>query len=157
MPTESDAFFATLRSGLLGHAVSFRRLACDSLLLYIDCEPGDLGGITIWFEPIWHVRGPGGVLLGSRQVAEASDTEEAMAAVADGALAPLLGRRIEGVVVDSLTFDLGVSFEGSYGVFTFVADATADQSWHIRENATGDRLKGSPRGLAVVTGKRTTP
>src|SRR4051794_20702831 len=131
MLTEPDAYFATLRSGLLGHAVSFRRLACDCLLLYFGCEPGDPSGITIWFNPIWHLRGPGGALLGSMQVAEASDTEEAMASVADGPFAPLIGRRTQGIAIDPLTFDLGVSFEGGYGVYTFVADATADESWHI--------------------------
>src|SRR5262245_18894426 len=64
MLTEPDDFFETLRRGLLGHAVSFRRLAGDSLLLYIECEPGDPSGITLWLEPVWHLRGPGGGAAG---------------------------------------------------------------------------------------------
>jgi hypothetical protein len=114
-----------------------------------DCHPGDACGMTIWFEPIWHLRGPEKVLLGSMQAAEASDSEEAMATVADGPLHPLIGRLIEIIAINPLTFDLSVSFEGGYKVCTFAADATADESWHIRENATGTRLKGSPRGLTV--------
>lgn len=150
MPTDPDALFSTLIGGLMGHTISYRRLACDSLLLFVGCEPGDQSGLTIWLEPIWHLRGPGGVLLGSMQVAEACESEEAMSAVADAPLALLLGKRIEGVVVDPQTFDLGVSFEEGYGIFTFVADATTDESWHIRENVSGNRLKGSPRGLDIV-------
>jgi hypothetical protein len=154
MATNPDTFFEKLRSGLLGNRVSFRRLACDTLLLYVGCEPGDRKGITIWFDPIWHLRGPGGVLLGSMQVAEASDSEEAMAAVADEPMAPLLGRLIEGVAIDPMTFDLSVGFEGGYCVCTFAAHAKTDESWHIRENATGARLKGSPMGLTVQPGRQ---
>ena len=149
MITESGRLFEEIRGRILGSTVSHRRLACDSLLLYLDCEPGDGGGITIWFEPIWHLRGPYGVLLGSMQVAAACGAEDAMAAVADGPLAPLLGRSIEGVAIDPLTFDLSISVDGGYNICTFVADAAVDESWHIRENATGIRLRGSPGGLSV--------
>jgi hypothetical protein len=149
MMTEPGRILEQVRGRILGSKVSYRRLASDSLLLYLDCEPGDGGGITIWFEPIWHLRGPDGVLLGSMQVAAACGSEDAMAAIADGPLAPLLGRYIEGVAIDTLTFDLSISLVGRYKVCTFVADATVDESWHIRENATGTRLRGSPGGLFV--------
>jgi hypothetical protein len=149
MVTEPGLFFEELQGRILGRKVSYRRLACDSLLLYLDCQPGDGSGLTIWFEPIWHLRGPDGVLLGSMQVAAACDSEEAMSAVADGPLEPLLGRSIEGVAIDPLTFDLTVCLAGGYSVCTFAADATVDESWHIRENASGTRLEGSPRGLSI--------
>jgi hypothetical protein len=150
-PGPPGQFFADLRGQLLGRKVSYRRLAADSLLLYIDCEPGDGRGFTLWFEPIWHFRGPEGVLVGSSQVAEASEAEGAMAAVAEP-MDLLSGRAIADVLVEAGTFDLSVEFEGGYRVKTFVSDPTARESWHIRENATGARLDGSPRGLAVVPG-----
>jgi hypothetical protein len=105
--------------------------------------------MTIWFEPIWHPSGPEGVLLGSMEVAAACGAEDAMAAVADGPLAPQLGRSVEGVAIDPLTFDLSISLDGGYNVRTLVADATVDESCHIRKNATGNRLRGSPGGLTV--------
>jgi hypothetical protein len=150
MTSEPRRLFEELKGRILGSKVSYRRLACDFLLLYLDCVPGDESGITLWFDPIWHLRGHDRVLLGSMQVAAACDSEEAMAAVAHGPLlAPLLGRSIEGVAIASLTCDLSVFLEGGYSVCTFVADTSVDESWHIRENATGTRLKGSPGGLSV--------
>jgi hypothetical protein len=149
MTTEPRRHLEELKGRILGSKVSYCRLACDSLLLYVGCVPGDESGITLWFDPIWHLRGHDRVLLGSMQVAAVCDSEEAMAAVADGPLAPLLGRSIEGVAIAPLTFDLSVSLEGVYSVCTFVADGSVDESWHIRENGTGTRLKASPEGLSV--------
>jgi hypothetical protein len=149
MAIEPGTLFEELHGRILGGEVSYRRLACDCLLLYLDCEPSDGSGLTIWFEPIWHLRGPNGVLLGSMQVGVACDSEEAMSAVADGPLKPLFGRSIEGIAIDPLTFDLSISLAGGYRVCTFAADATVDKSWHIRDNATGTRLKGSPGGLFI--------
>jgi hypothetical protein len=149
MVIEPGILFEELQGNILGRAVSFRRLACDSLHLYLDCEPGDRSGLGICFEPIWHFCGPNGVLLGSMQVAAVCESEEAMSAVADGPLKPLLGRVIEGLAIDPLTFDLTVILAGGYRVCTFAADATGDYSWHIRDNATGTSLKGSPGGLSI--------
>jgi hypothetical protein len=149
MLIEPEVLLARLLDGLLAHRISYRRLACDSLLLYVDCEPGDDNGVTIWFEPIWHLYGPDGALLGSMQVAAAADCQKAMAAVADGPMATILGKSVAGVTIDPISFDLTVAVEGGYGIRTFVADATTEESWHIRENSTRIRLQGSPRGLIV--------
>jgi hypothetical protein len=149
MAIEPGTLFEELQGRILRGEVTYRRLACDSLLLYLDCEPGDASGLTIWFDPIWHLRGPNGVLLGSMQVAAACDSEEAMSAVADGPLEPLIGRSIDGIAIDPLTFDLTISLAGGYSVCTFAADATVDESWHVRDNATRTRLKGSPGGLFI--------
>jgi hypothetical protein len=143
-------FFETLKGQLIGHRVTYRRLACDILLIYLDCEPGDGTGVTIWLDPIWHFCGPEGVLVASMQVAEALDSEETMAAVADELMASLLGRSIESVVIEPRTFDLMVKFEGDYYVKTSVSDPASEESWHIRDNTTGTRLRGSPQGLSVV-------
>jgi hypothetical protein len=149
MTTEPRRVFEELKGRIIGSKVLYRRLACDVLLLYLDCEPGDGSGITLWFDTPWRLCDANRVLLGSRQVAEACESKEAMAAVADGPLAPLLGRSIEGVAIDPVTFDLQVSLEGGYSICTFAVDALVDESWHITENATSTRLTGSPGGLSV--------
>jgi hypothetical protein len=137
--------FDSLRGRIVGQVVTYRRLACDSLLLYLGCEPGDCRGLTIWFQPIWHCLGPHGVLLGSMQVAEVCESEEKMDSLS-ACMDVLHGRVVEWIATEPLTFDLTVSVDGGFSVRTFVADATTDESWHIRDNATGLRLRGSPHG-----------
>lgn len=149
MVIEPEVLFNTLRGQLVGHRLSFRRLACDSLLLYIDCDPGDSRGVTVWLEPVWHLRNSTRVLLGSMQVHVACDSAEAMASIADDALGPLIGSTVNGVAIDPVTFDLTLVFEDGRTISTFVADATTNESWHIRENESGTRLTGSPMGLSV--------
>ena len=149
MVTQPEHFLESLRDRLIGRSVSYRRLACDSLLIYVECQPGDEKGLTIWFEPIWHLRGPRGVLVGSMQAAEASKTEGGLDVVC-ARMDLLCEKSIEEVGVHPLTHDLSVTSAGGYSVNTFVADPTVDESWHIRDNATRVRLKGCPTGLSIV-------
>ena len=58
MATMAEHFLEDLRSRLIGPPVSYRRLACDSLLIYVDCEPGDGKGITIWLSRSAFSRAP---------------------------------------------------------------------------------------------------
>jgi hypothetical protein len=81
---EAKEYFEELRMRLMNHTVSYRRLAANSLLIYIDCEPGDKQGLTIWFEPTWQFCGPQVPLVGSRQAQiddEEPDEETALARV----------------------------------------------------------------------------
>ena len=147
---EAKEYLEHLRGRLEGHIVSSTRLAANSLLIYVECRPGDKKGVTIWFEPTWHFCGAEGVLLGSRQAQmdDEPEDEEAFYRLAEP-LRVLEGKKIESVVVEPRTFDLHLFFERDYWVKTFVADPTDEQSWHIRENATAQRLKGSPKGIAI--------
>jgi hypothetical protein len=122
------------------------------LLIYIGCEPGDGKGLTFWFEPIWHFRGPQGVLVGSIQAYEAAMTDDGLDALSE-LMDVLHEKPVEQVVLEPLTYDLSVAFAGGYWVQTFAADATTDHSWHIPENATGVRLKGCP--ICVEDGARS--
>jgi hypothetical protein len=147
---EPQSYVEHLRNGLEGHRISFMRLAANSLLIYVECEPGDKQGVTIWFEPTWHFAGPGGVLVGSRQ-AQMDDNpgdEEAFDRVAEP-LRVLEGKLIQSVVIEPITYDLHVRIDVGYWIKTFVSDPNDDESWHIRENASGRILKGFPKGLAV--------
>jgi hypothetical protein len=149
MATKTEHFLEDLRNRLVGRPVYYRRLAGDSLLIYVDCEPGDGKGITIWFEPIWNFRGPQGVLVGSMQAFEAAQTEGGLGALSD-LMNVLHEKEVEQVVVDPLSFELSIAFAGGWSIKTFVAHATDGESWHIRDNATGIRLKGAPMGLSIV-------
>jgi len=154
---EAETYFEHLRAMLVNHKVSFTRLAANSLIVYVECEPGDKKGVTIWFEPTWHFCGVEGVLIGSRQAQmdDEPENEEAFYRVAEP-LRMLEGRKIESVVIEPRTFDLHVYVEGGYWIKTFVSDPTDDESWHIRENATGKMLKGFAKGLAIIPERTRT-
>jgi len=139
-----------VRAALVGQRVSFRRLAGNSLLVYFGVHPGDGRGLTVWLEPTWHLVGPDGPLAGSRQaqVFEPDEHAEAGIVTAGRALDVLIGRRLVSLCVDERTYDLTLAFEGEFVLRTFVCDPRDDEIWHIRENATRERLDASPRGLS---------
>lgn len=139
---------------LVGRVISFVRLAANSLLIYVECEPGDDSGYVIWLEPTWHARGPDAVLAGSRQAQVDEDCAEDQGAVLNAvarALDPLVGRKVESVRSEPITRDLVVGVEGGYEVRTFVSDPTDDHTWHIADNALRLSIYGAPRGLSVHT------
>ncbi len=147
---EPQSYFEHLRNGLEGHTISMTRLAANSLLIYVECEPGDKTGVTIWFEPTWHFAGPEGVLVGSRQ-AQMDDNpgdDEAFFRVAEP-LRLLEAKLIQSVIVEPITNDLHVRVDSGYWIKTFASDPNDDESWHIRENSNADVLKGFPKGLAI--------
>jgi hypothetical protein len=148
MNAQPEHVLQDFRQRLIGHAVTFVRLAANSLLVYIDSEPGSGTGLTFWLEPTWHLLGPEGVAVGSRQ-AQVEDVVE-HSKLSD-LTAVLSGKRVEDVSVLPLTHDLRVSFEGPYVVETFVSDPTDDESWHIRDNKTKDRLVGCSAGIRMMS------
>jgi hypothetical protein len=147
---EPRSYFDRLRNGLEGHTISMTRLAANSLLIYVECEPGDKQGVTIWFEPAWHFAGPGGVLVGSRQAQmdDEPDDTEAFYRVAEP-LRVLEGKLIESVIIEPIMHDLQVRVDDGYWIKTFASDPNDDESWYIKHNASGRFLKGFPKGLAV--------
>lgn len=153
---EPNAFFDYLRRKVLGRPVTFRRLAANTLLIYIDNEPGDGTGVTFWLNPVWHVREPGRVLAGSReaQFDVDEDGEEGIQLLGKR-LDVLLGQTVQDVSIEPDTFDLTLSLSGGYLVKTFAArvlrEKDDDETWHIRDNTTGSRLKGSSKGLSITT------
>ncbi|HTE19651.1 MAG TPA: hypothetical protein VK689_14890 [Armatimonadota bacterium] len=148
----ANAFVEHIRNQVVGHPVSYRRLALNSLLIYVDCQPGDPTGVIFWFEPTWHLRGPDRVLTGSRQAQPDEDAKEPDAGfrAAGLALDALWDRTVEAVEVEPVTHSLIVRFEGGYEVRTFVSDPTSDLDWHIDENATGHSVEGHSGGVKLV-------
>ena len=148
---DTKAFLEHIRNRVLGHPIKFRRLAANSLLIYVDHEPGDRTGFLFWFEPTWHLVGPERVLAGSRQAQEhpdAEDPESGFRAVAS-ALDIVYGKEIEAIIVEEKTNSLVLRLSGEYLLRSFVSDPTEDEDWYIKENETGRRIAGSAAGLAV--------
>jgi hypothetical protein len=146
-----EEYFENLRGRLIGQRVTLCRLAANSLLIYVGCEPGEEKGLTLWFEPTWHFCGPGRPLVGSRQ-AQIDDDEPDEKAVMGRIAEPLqqiVGKRIDAIAVERRTFDIAVYFEGDYWVKTFVADPNDDHLWHIRDNAISRSLYCSTEGFEI--------
>lgn len=154
-----EALLPILLRQALGGTVRRRRLAGNSLILYVDHEPGDGAGLTFWFDPTWHVREPGRVLAGSREAQfDDDDPDEQESLERFGSrLEVLVGTTVEGVDIEPETFDLTLRLSGGYLVKTFAADSTDDRTWHIRDNAADLALKGSPLGLSVAGPRARKP
>src|SRR4051812_36541933 len=117
--------FEEFRHELIGSRITFVRLAGNSLLLYVECEPGDRRGLTLWLEPTWHVPTPEKVVAGSRQAqGECHDwpTEEELNRVSEPIRLAIFDRPIAEPHVDERSHALAVTVEGGNCVRTFVSD-----------------------------------
>ena len=148
----NSPLLAALAGNLVGRKVTFVRLAANSLLVYIECEPGDEFGFTVWLDPTWHVVSPDAVLAGSRQAQVETDehsSELEKLTVVQSLLDPLIGRAIVSVRCEPVTNDLRLSIEGGFELRAFVSDPTDDHNWHIRDNATRQSLRVSSLGFSI--------
>jgi hypothetical protein len=146
--------FTDLRARVVGHRVTFKRLAGNSLLVYFGGEPGDRQGVTLWFEPTWHFRDSSRVLTGSREAQHDSDAVDPDAGFhrAATALEIVKGQEARDLRVDPVTGDLILELDGGQLLSTFVSDPSTDELWHIRDNSTGDRLLRSGSGFEILVG-----
>ena len=148
---DGDALFSELRCSLIGRKVTFTRLAANSLILYVDCQPGDKQGYTIWFDPTWHMSGPEGVLVGSRQaqgrggVPASSEELRSIGAPLD----KLVEKPITAVDLDPRSRDLTLVVDDMYFIKTFVADPTDEFGWYIRDVIRRVKVYGSALKLSV--------
>jgi hypothetical protein len=116
--------FENFRNELIGRRITFVRLACNSLLLYVECEPGDGRGHTLWLEPTWHVSTPEGVVAGSRQAQGEGDdgaTDEELDRVREPICSAILDRPIAEIHVDERSRALAVTVEGGNCIRTVSA------------------------------------
>jgi hypothetical protein len=141
-----DALFEEFRERLLGQQVTDRQLAGNSLSVWIASVPNQPAGYTVWFEPSWHVRGPGCVLAGSRQ-AQDEDGPAGWQAVS-AAIDTLVGRVVEDIRRDAVSGDLELVLSGGVRVRSFVTDPRDEDLWRIRDLARKRELRGSPSGVA---------
>ena len=147
---EPTKYFEDIRSRFVGYSIIYTRLVTNSLILYIDCEPGDKSGFTIWFSPTWHVKGANGVLVGSRQV-QTDEDDNGTEAFERGAesLLELRNKKILSLEIESLTYDLHLRLDSDFWVKTFVSDPSDEESWYIRDITNKTKLIGSPHGLRL--------
>lgn len=149
---DPNAAFQEYRNRILGQEIRARRLATNSLLVYIGSEPGDLFGVTLWFEPTWHLRNRERVLTGSRQAQHdpgAADPDAGFRVAAE-AVDALVRDRVCALERDPVTGDLRLETEGGLTLCTFVSDPSDDHFWHIRDNATRSALYAGAAGLEIV-------
>jgi len=149
MRSADPEFVRELTAKLVGKRVAVTRLALNSLLVYLECEPGDDNGLVLWFEPTWHFRDKRRVLLGSRQAqTNPEDADDALHRIGRP-LHRLIGTRVRAASIEPITNDLVVEFDEGRVVRTFAADPIDDEQWHISDNAAKKALYGNPRRLYV--------
>ncbi len=132
---------------MVGRKVTYRRLAANSLMLYIDSAPDERTGYLIWFEPTWRVVSASGLLICSDQ--EIGERKEDLGRYGKP-LSALLGRTVEEVIVDERSRDLIVTLEGGLEIRTFVADPTAEHIWHIDDQKLRVALYASATEFEIV-------
>jgi hypothetical protein len=147
MPKDAQSIFNDFVRSLLGRHVSYVSLFLNSLRVCVDRKLGERTGFFLWFEPVWHLGSPNGILVGSRQAE--TDERDAHAAL-DLLVQEILGRQVERIAVEALTSDIDVRFSGGYWVRTFVSDPTGDESWYFRDCQSDMVVTGSPKGLRLA-------
>jgi hypothetical protein len=146
MPHEAQHVFNDFVQWLKGRKVEAAELFLNSLRLCVEGQFGEDTGLFLWFDPVWQLGGPKGVLVGSRQAqAEDRDVRSALNLLVQ----QLLGQEVEHVSVDALTTDIDVRFSNGYWVRTFVSDPTADMNWYFRDRQRKLTITGSAAGLRL--------
>lgn len=146
MPKDAQSTFKDFVQSLLGRRVSYVSLFLNSLRVCVDRQLGEKAGFFLWFEPVWHLGSPHGILVGSRQAqSEERDAHAALNLLVE----EILGKQIESVCVEAITNDIDVRFSGGYWVRTLVSDPTDDETWYFRDCQSDLVVTGSPNGLRV--------
>jgi hypothetical protein len=143
------------RSSLIGRTIKDFRLAGNSLIIYIDCTPGENYGFVIWFEPTWHYVGPKKVLVGSRQVQQDEYDELGIKEALDQ-LNLLVGKKVIDLKIEERSNDLVTLIEGDFYIKTFVSDPTDDWIWQIKDKDAKLRLHGDPYKITLLTDTEET-
>jgi hypothetical protein len=146
MPQTVQSVFNDFVQWLIGREIQAASLFLNSLRLCVGCEFGQKAGLFLYFDPVWHLGGPKGVFVGSRQAqVEERDAHAAL----DLLVQELLRKKIERVSVDALTGDIDVRFSGGFWVRTFVSDPTDDENWYIWDKQKNLVVTGSATGLQL--------
>lgn len=128
--------------------VRFVRLAGNSLIIYCDCEPGDLNqGFSIWLEPTWHFRNTERVITGSRE-AQTEDEVEHSNIIEQ--LKTLYFKTIKKISIEPITNDVVIEIDEGNILKTFVSDPNDEESWQIRNFNKGIKIIGNPRAIQII-------
>ena len=156
MDTQHTDQLTTMLASTIGREITARRLAGNSLIVYLDSLPGDATGLSLWFEPTWNLRSERAVLTGSRQAQSSDDPDESSMGpsgfnVAADAVDLLVGQRIASVLVDEVSGDLRVSTSGGFVLSTFISDPSDDHFWHLTDRTTGEQWWRGSGGVTFFT------
>ncbi len=127
--------------------VANTRVAGNTLILYLDSQPGDDNSISFWIDPPWHLCGPDSVLIGSRQMQEETTEEEL-----DEITRPLKHIQendIETIEIEERTNDLIISFKNNFQIRTFAVNPEEDYSWYMTDKGNNLRVNGAPKGVTI--------
>lgn len=139
--------FETLRHQIVGRVIADRQLAGNTLFLWVDTGSDKSRGWIIGLEPSWHLLSADGLLAGSMQ---AQDEEDASGWTrVSERIDTLVGRHIEGLHIDPLTYDLQIKLTGGLIARTFCSDPREEMSWEIRTRADNAVWEGGPRGIRL--------
>ncbi|MFC7680797.1 hypothetical protein [Paenibacillus sp. GCM10028914] len=144
MSEEIQKLFNTM----LNRTVRFVRLTGNSLIIYCDCEPGNLKkGYSIWLEPTWHYRNSIEVITGSRAAQTEDETEHEKIV---GYFKQLYGKAINKLTIEPITNDLHIEMDEGIIIRTFVSDPCDEESWQIRDINKGIRIIGNPMTIQTI-------
>jgi hypothetical protein len=132
-----------LRTATVGRTVSDRQLTGSALALWLDTRPDEKVGFVVALGPTWQVRGPAGVVAGSRQAADDENLSGWAAVPAE--VDALRGRAVEAVEVDPATGELTLALGGGFVVRTFTDDPRDRGGWKVQDLATGAEHSCAPR------------
>ena len=125
---------------LIGKTNKFIRVAGNSVILYLDCKPGQEYGFSIWLEPTWHMRNNSRVIVGSRQL-QTEDLEEF------NRLCEIINlfdsKQINNIQIDKVSNDISIMTD-DFVIRTFVADPTDEYIWQIRDNGNRIMIEANP-------------
>jgi len=136
-----------ITSILLNQSVQVVRLVGNSLILYLNCHPGEKKGFSLWLEPVWNFKSDIEVITGSRQ-AQTEDEEEHK--IVMDKLNRIINKKITEINIEAISNDLIIRFEDRYFISTFVSDPNDEESWIIRDLKTGIRLIGNPKSIKEI-------
>lgn len=127
--------------------VTLVRLAGNSLILYLDCKPGDKNnGSILWLEPTWHFRSSEMIISGSREAQTDDETEHNT--IADK-LNRLVYKSIDYIIVETGSNDLIIKFDDDLFLKTFVSNPTDEKSWSITDNVQKIKIIGNPKEIKL--------
>ena len=133
---------------IIGTNITFVRFACNSLLLYLDCMPGDRCGLIIWLDAPWQITDSKTVVLGSEQ---SEEDEVGFDAHLEYRLAvgKKLGRgKILSYEVDRISHSIQL-ITHAFTIRSFTHHSDDDHLWHIRMNRTGKTCTAGSRLVAL--------
>lgn len=144
----------------MGQTVTFKRIACNSIIVYFFGEPGDESVVSVFIDPSWRYQKNGKVVVGSYDLqTEESDFdsreeyEESFSrqcALTDG----IHASRLISCAVDLESSDLTMGFSDGQMLRNFANSGVDDKAWTYRNLPQGLTAIVSPMGVRLWNGKR---